>query len=131
MKLEELKVILENHKKWLENKDGGKRADLREADLMYADLRYADLREADLMYADLTGAKLNWVNFEEVRNLDVIAVQINTSIQNRQIKYIPKLDKVFVGCFSGTLEELKEQVKITQENNDKIKNRYFKAIKFI
>ena len=34
----DLKQILELHKKWLNNEDGGKRADLRGADLSGADL---------------------------------------------------------------------------------------------
>ena len=70
-------------------------------------------------------------DLEEVIGLDVIIVQINTSQQNRQIKYIPSLNKVFVGCFSGTLDELKEEVKETHKDNSKIKERYLKAINFI
>ena len=69
---EELRSILESHKKWLAG-EGGERADLRNADLRYADLRganlsgaylsgadlrRADLRNADLRYADLSGADL-------------------------------------------------------------------------
>lgn len=62
-----LREILEAHKRWLNNEEGGKRANLREADLRGADLREADLpeadlsganlREADLRGADLSGAK--------------------------------------------------------------------------
>ena len=44
----ELKEILEKHNKWLNNKDGGEKADLRGADLRGADLRGADLRGANL-----------------------------------------------------------------------------------
>ena len=44
----ELKEILDRHKKWLNNEDGGERADLRYAYLSNADLRYADLSNADL-----------------------------------------------------------------------------------
>lgn len=43
MKQEELQKILEAHKKWINNEDGGVRADLRRADLRRADLRGADL----------------------------------------------------------------------------------------
>ena len=53
MEKETLQVILENHKKWLNNKEGGIRADLTGARLTGADLRGADLRGADLTGADL------------------------------------------------------------------------------
>ena len=57
MKTDELKIVLEKHRKWLSN-DGGERADLRYADLSYTDLRDADLRDADLRDADLRGSDL-------------------------------------------------------------------------
>ena len=55
----DLKQILELHKKWLNNEDGGKRADLRDANLRDADLRRANLRSADLSDADLRSADLS------------------------------------------------------------------------
>ncbi len=73
----ELQNILEKHKKWLNNEDGGERAglcgadlrnadlrnaNLRGADLRGADLRYANLRYADLINANLTGADLRNAN---------------------------------------------------------------------
>ena len=54
----DLKQILELHKKWLNNEDGGKRADLRGADLRGAYLSGADLSSAYLRGADLRGADL-------------------------------------------------------------------------
>ena len=59
---EKLKEILERHRKWLNDEDGGERADLREANLRGADLYGAnlygaDLREANLREANLRGAK--------------------------------------------------------------------------
>ena len=50
---EELKEILEKHKKWMLNEDGGERAELADTDLSYAVLEDADLRGADLKGADL------------------------------------------------------------------------------
>lgn len=41
---EELKEILVTHKKWLNDKPGGKRANFEEANLRLADLREANLR---------------------------------------------------------------------------------------
>ena len=54
----DLKTILEKHRLWLNNEDGGKMANLSEADLRWANLREANLREADLSEADLSGADL-------------------------------------------------------------------------
>jgi uncharacterized protein YjbI with pentapeptide repeats len=56
---EELKEILELHRKWVEGDASGKRANLRGADLRWADLREADLLGADLREADLRGANLH------------------------------------------------------------------------
>lgn len=47
MKQEDLKKILEMHRKWVSNQEGGKRADLSWADLSGADLSGADLRKAE------------------------------------------------------------------------------------
>lgn len=49
---EELQTTLDLHKKWLYNKEEGKRADLR-----FANLRFANLSDADLRFANLRGAK--------------------------------------------------------------------------
>lgn len=56
----ELKKILELHKKWLNDDEDGERADLHDAYLSGADLRNADLHHADLYYADLRGAIIAW-----------------------------------------------------------------------
>ena len=53
-----LNEILKKHKMWLDNENGGTRADLRGADLREADLWRADLQESDLRGADLRGADL-------------------------------------------------------------------------
>lgn len=50
----ELKSILEAHRKYLAGEDGGSCADLSHANLRGADLRSADLRGADLRNADLS-----------------------------------------------------------------------------
>lgn len=58
MDTKELKIILDQHKLWLESgKKEGKRADLSEANLTEADLSGANLFEADL-----TKANLSWAN---------------------------------------------------------------------
>ena len=62
---EELEVFLRKHKLWLENKEGGERADLRRADLRWANLSGADLSEANLSGADLRGADLSGADLRE------------------------------------------------------------------
>ena len=57
--------ILEAHKKWLDDEEGGSRADLSGADLSYADLSYADLRDANLRDANLRDANLSDANLRD------------------------------------------------------------------
>ena len=56
---EKLKEILERHRKWLNNEDGGERAYLGGADLGGADLGGANLYGANLRGANLYGANLH------------------------------------------------------------------------
>ncbi|HAA8554290.1 TPA_asm: hypothetical protein GHM49_11985 [Listeria monocytogenes] len=131
----ELDVVIEKHEKWL--RDGyGERANLSYADLSYADLSYANLSYANLSYADLrranlSYANLNWINWRDVVSLTVIAVQINTTRKNNQITYIKELEIWTTGCFQGTLEELKDSIEQTHDNNDFLKRRYYRAINYI
>ena len=84
MNRKELNNILENHKKWVEGKEGGVCADLSGVDLRDVDLsgvdlsgadligvglsgvilRDVDLRYANLRYADMTGADLTGANLD-------------------------------------------------------------------
>ncbi|EPB5701981.1 pentapeptide repeat-containing protein [Listeria monocytogenes] len=135
MKQEELDIILENHEKWLRD-EGGERADLRCADLSNANLRHADLsnadlREADLREVNLSYADLNWVNWQDVRGLTVVAVQVDTTRKNNQITYIKELDIWTTGCFQGTLDELKVSIEIAHRDNEKLRKRYYRVIDFI
>ena len=59
MNAEQLKDILNKHKKWLLNENGGERADLSRADLSRADLSRADLSGANLSGANLSRANLS------------------------------------------------------------------------
>lgn len=58
MTQEELNMILDRHKKWLNDEEGGERANLNGADLGGANLHGADLGGADLFGATLRGASL-------------------------------------------------------------------------
>ena len=59
-----LEKILEDHKKWLDKKDGGERANLSDANLRGADLWGTDLRGADLRGANLSNSDLSYVNLK-------------------------------------------------------------------
>lgn len=59
---EELQNILEKHKKWLNDEEGGERANLYNADLSGANLRDANLRGANLSNANLRDAILRDAN---------------------------------------------------------------------
>jgi len=70
MTQEEIKEVLEKHKRWLRGSEGWSKEDradlrganLRGANLYGADLRGANLRGADLYGADLRGANLRGAN---------------------------------------------------------------------
>lgn len=65
MTQEELNMILDKHKKWLNSEDGGERADLRGASLFRVDLRWTDLRGANLGGANLRGTHLGGAHLGE------------------------------------------------------------------
>ncbi|MBV0947888.1 pentapeptide repeat-containing protein [Listeria monocytogenes] len=155
MKQEELDIILENHGKWLRD-EGGERADLTSADLRHtnlsnavltgADLRHANLTNADLSNANLTNAVLTnadlsnanltnavltWVNWQDVRGLTVVAVQVDTTRKNNQIAYIKELHIWTTGCFQGKLYKLKASIEKTHGDNEKLRKRYYRVIDFI
>ena len=121
--------------------------DLRSADLRSANLRSANLSSVDLRWANLSSANLSWANLSSadlrsadlswastinVRNLRVISCQLNTSDQNRNIAYYPDFNLITAGCFSGTLDELKERVEeVHKKNNPTIYAKYQAVFTFI
>ncbi|EAG4664083.1 hypothetical protein ARO71_15030, partial [Listeria monocytogenes] len=85
----------------------------------------------DLRHTDLTDAVLTWVNWQDVRGLTVVAVQVDTTRKNNQITYIKELDIWITGCFQGTLDELKAAIEKTHKDNEKLRKRYYRVIDFI
>ena len=81
MEQEKLQEILEKHRKWLNDEEGGERADLCEADLRGADLRGANLRVADLRDANLRVADLRDANLREadLREADLCGANLDFS----------------------------------------------------
>ena len=109
---EQLKEVLLKHKLYLENKEGGEKADLSYCDLIGANLECAnligaDLKGADLECADLKGANLECANLEcadledanleyanlEYANLTNTILQ-DTIIPNDNKEYIKEENKV-------------------------------------
>jgi len=76
---EELNLILDLHKKWLNNEEDGKRADLNRVDLSNTNLRYADLRCVNLSGADLSGADLSGANLKDanLNNADLSGANLS------------------------------------------------------
>jgi uncharacterized protein YjbI with pentapeptide repeats len=59
---EELKEIIRRHALWLDDKDGGVKADLSDCDLRGSDLSDCDLSDCDLSGSDLRGSNLRGSN---------------------------------------------------------------------
>ncbi|HAC2959947.1 TPA_asm: pentapeptide repeat-containing protein [Listeria monocytogenes] len=111
-------------------------ADLRHTNLSNAvltgaDLTHANLSNADLSNANLTNAVLTWVNWQDVRGLTVVAVQVDTTRKNNQIAYIKELHIWTTGCFQGKLYKLKASIEKTHGDNEKLRKRYYRVIDFI
>ena len=135
----EIKEILENHQKWLNN-DGGKKADLsnsnlRDANLRGANLRGADLAGADLSYADLRDTELNYTDLRganlmgaDLSGADLTDANLRYCIGNgKEIKSLQigaylisyTKDILNIGCQSYTLAEWKafsdEEIKVMDD----------------
>ena len=97
---EKLQEIIESHGKWLRNKEGGQRADLRGADLRGADLQRADLRGADLRDADLRDANLRDANLRDANLPNGIYQVVGCGSVNRCTTYDSINDRVICGCWN-------------------------------
>ena len=93
---EELKEILAKHKAWLNNEEGGQRANLSYANLSEADLSEANLRGANLRYANLRGANLSGANLRYA-NLS----NANLSEANLSYAYLSYANLAFNVFFGG------------------------------
>ena len=84
----DLKQILELHKKWLNDEDGGKRAYLSTANLSSADLSGADLRGANLSGANLSSANLRGANLRDAYLSSANLSRANLSTANLSGAYL-------------------------------------------
>ncbi len=124
-----LQEVLELHKKWLDNEEGGERANLSGEDLSYVNLRGANLSYANLYGADLTNTKFYSTNLYKAKG-DFVGVE-NIGSRGDTTHYFYKDNRVICGCFSGTMEEFKEKVKETYNEDDREYKEYMMAIEFL
>ena len=80
----EISEILRKHKMWIDDEEGGERADLRGAYLSGANLRRADLSGADLIEADLIEADLSGANLD-FSCLPLWCGSLNAEFDDKQI----------------------------------------------
>ena len=147
--------VLQRHAKWLQNEEGGEKADLSDANLSDANLSDANLWGANLSDANLSDANLRGANLSDANLSDANLWGANLSdadlsdanlwgaagkilsfgpIGSRQgITYVTKTERtvhVRCGCFYGTLEEF--AAKVEKEHGDSQHGKSYKAaIEFI
>ena len=156
MKQEELQEILKLHSKWMNNEEVGVRADLRRAYLRCADLRGANLYKADLFDADLSGANLRCADLRcadlfgadlrsaDLRGANLSGANLSFSLidgfvyqlsrighKNRMTTFWADNDVVWCGCFEGTFEEWRDQIRRTYADaDDKYRKQYEAAMRY-
>ena len=101
-------------------------ADLRSADLDSADLDSADLRYVDLRYANLRSADLRYANLDK-RYIQISCIGSRKSMTT----YCFDDDRVWCGCFAGTLKEFENKVKETHKDNKQYLSEYLGFIQYV
>lgn len=102
---QELQIILEKHKRWINGEDGGERAELGGADLRDAYLSGADLRRANLIGANMIKSDLDF------SCLTLWCGGLDINIDDRQAKQIAYHLVRNVLYSKNTSKEAKEAVK--------------------
>jgi uncharacterized protein YjbI with pentapeptide repeats len=106
-------------------------ADLSSADLSSANLRFANLRSADLRSADLRSANLRSADLSSA-NLDKRYISISCiGSSKRMTTYCFEDNKIWCGCFTGTLEEFELKVNDTHKNNAQYLKEYLGFINYL
>ena len=118
---EQISKILDDHSKWLDDSDTGKRADLRGANLRDANLRGADLRDADLGGAVLSGAKT------DQRFIMIGCIGSRKAVTT----YCFDSDHIWCGCWSGSLDDFETRVKNVHADNPQYLTEYIGVINYI
>ena len=107
---EQLKEILAKHRSWVNNEDGGERADLSSADLRSADLSSADLSSADLRYAYLSSADLCYADLRhaDLRFLQSANGKELACMNAGKYQVVLSKERIAIGCKLFTVGEWKE-----------------------
>ena len=109
MTREELQEILDKHKKWLNDEEGGEKANLRNANLSDADLRGANLINANLRDANLRDANLDY------SCLPLWCGSLLANMDDRQVKQLLYHTLSIVKHSNNVSETLKEAL-LTEQN---------------
>ena len=89
--------------------------------LRYADLRSAYLRSADLSYVNLSYAKT------DKRYIQISCI----GSEKRMTTYCFENDKIWCGCFTGTLKDFEKQVQKTHKHNENHLKEYIGFINYL
>jgi len=125
---EELAEVLRLHKLWLNDKEGGERADLTSADLTEADLTSADLTRANLTRANLTRADLTGADLTRADGVGHFVEVGPIGSRNDRTRYTPSTGQVACGCFRGSLDEFEAAVLKTHVEGTEYRRQYLAAI---
>ena len=114
---EELAEIVKQHNEWIKDNSKGKRADLSGANLSGADLSGANLSGADLSWADLPK---HYIQVSRIGS------------RKGMTTYCYDDDKVWCGCWSGSLKDFTARVRATYpEKKNQYRREYEAFIKFL
>ena len=102
---EQLAELLAKHRAWLNNEDGGERANLSSADLSSADLRYADLSYTNLSSADLSSADLSYANLRFLQSANGKEL---ACMNAGKYQVVLSKERIAIGCKLFTVGEWKE-----------------------
>lgn len=111
-------------------------AKLEGTNLRHANLRGTNLRNANLSYTDLSYSDLSRLDLSKTRFYltklyktkgDFVNVG-NIGSRNDTTHYFYNDNRIICGCFDGTMEEFKNEVKETYKKNSKEYKQYMIAI---
>ena len=129
----ELDEIVRLHALWLKGDSSGKKAYLSDADLSSAYLRGADLSgaylsgadlsgaylsDADLSGANLSGANLSGASLSGANTGAARFIQASgVGSSRRRTTYRADTDRIWCGCFTGTLADFADKIEETHKDN--------------
>ena len=95
---------------------------LMDSNLSYADLRHANLLSANLSNCKLDNTKLSQANINQAYGLNMYSID-NIGTFHGKVTYVPSIDTVYAGCWTGTLEQFLEKgLEMNKDNKQETKN---------